>query len=355
MTKNILNCKNVKIIGRTYLDHQDVLWCGLSGTGVHFVFKGKKLVVEILGDEISKGGEKDNYCRLSIYVNGKKIIDDMLDKPLKRYTAIDQKENICADVRIIKLSESPMSSMGIMPIITQDDESIAPVEEKSRKIEFIGDSITCGYGVDDEDENHQFKTSTEDVEKAFAYKTAMSLNADYSMFSASGYGIISGYTDNGIKQPQQVIPLYYKSLGFSYGSFGGIKPQDISWDFNKFSPQLIIVNLGTNDESYCQDDSARQSEYVNGYRNFLKVVRENNPKSHIMCTLGIMGDKLFNCIETIFLQYKKETGDENISIFKFTPQDPLLDGYAANFHPTASTHTKAANQLKQQIEKIMHW
>lgn len=48
-------------------------------------------------------------------------------------------------------------------------------------MEFIGDSITCGYGVDDPDKEHHFKTATEDVTKAYAYKTALALNADYSM------------------------------------------------------------------------------------------------------------------------------------------------------------------------------
>ena len=59
--------------------------------------------------------------------------------------------------------------------------SAETLPEKPLKIEVIGDSITCGYGVDDEDENHQFTTATEDVTKAYAYKTAKALDAEYSI------------------------------------------------------------------------------------------------------------------------------------------------------------------------------
>lgn len=78
-------------------------------------------------------------------------------------------------------------------------------------MEFIGDSITCGYGVDDEVAEHQFKTATEDVTRAYAYKTARMLNADYSMFSASGYGIITGYTEGDVKLEDQRLPQFYES------------------------------------------------------------------------------------------------------------------------------------------------
>lgn len=33
---------------------------------------------------------------------------------------------------------------------------------KMENIRFIGDSITCGYGVDDEDRDHHFATGTEE-------------------------------------------------------------------------------------------------------------------------------------------------------------------------------------------------
>lgn len=353
--KKVMNEENVKLVGRTWLADNDTLWCALSGSGAEFEFTGKKLDIMIEGDTVSTSGNPDNYCRLAIYVDGERAVDDMLDDAVKKYTPIDGSETVTKTVKIVKLSECAMSTMGIMPINLEEGASIKPVEKKSHSIEFIGDSITCGYGVDDEDENHSFKTSTEDVTKAYAYKTAQALDAEYSMFSTSGYGIISGWTGDGTKKEEQSIPQYYKSLGFSYGNFGGTAPQSIDWDFSNYQPELIVINLGTNDDSYCGSDDAKQREYIDGYKEFLSVVREKNPDAHIICSLGIMGGRLYTCIEEMYLEYKKETGDENISIFKFDTQNGTEDGYAADWHPTEKTHDKAAEALEAEIRTVMGW
>ncbi|WP_059041925.1 hypothetical protein [Paenibacillus rubinfantis] len=71
------------------------------------------------------------------------------------------------------------------------------------------------------------------------------------MVSLSGYGIISGYTENGEKLLTHLVPDYYEKVGKSEGKFDGtLVPQSLNWDFNKFVPDLIVVNLGTNDDSY---------------------------------------------------------------------------------------------------------
>lgn len=214
----VLTADTAKLVGRTYLN-DDTLWTAFSGSGAEFTYTGKKLDITIVGDNASTAGNEENYARVAIYIDGERVIDDMLNEKEKTYTAFESDTEKSVDVQIIKLSECAMSTFGIKPIKLADGEKIEPAKAKDLKIEFIGDSITCGYGVDDEDKEHHFKTSTEDVTKAYAYKTAKALNADYSMVSISGYGIISGYTDDGKKKSEQTIPQYYDKLGFSYNKF----------------------------------------------------------------------------------------------------------------------------------------
>ena len=225
--------------------------------------------------------------------------------------------------------------------------------EKPLKIEFIGDSITCGYGVDDEDENHQFTTATEDVTKAYAYKTAKALDAEYSMFSASGYGIVSGYTEGDEPISEQTIPQFYCSYGFSRGNFAGTAPQDIPWDFSKYIPQIIVINLGTNDDSYCRDHKDRQAVFSKLYADFLAVVREKNPQAYILCTVGIMGERIFPAVEEGIKIYLKSHADSKISSMMFHEQDGANDGFAANWHPTEKTHQKAATVLTEKLREII--
>lgn len=341
----------VKLLGRT-LSENGLLWCAYSGSGAEFTVTGKSCEIVIQADEVARRTEDadGNYARIGIYLNGERVIDDLLTTPEKIYTIFEGTEPREAVVSVVKLSETAMSCLAIREIRT--DGTIRPTPDRKLFVEFVGDSITCGYGVDDEDPDHVFSTATEDVTKAYAYRTAKKLGVDYSMVSISGYGIISGYTGDGTKIPAQTLPPYYDKLGFSYGGFGEKKPQNCEWDFSGREPDVIVINLGTNDDSYCGDDPERQAEYRAGYVEFLKKVRKNNKNAKILCALGIMGDRLFPSVETAVETYKKETGDENLETLHLTPQRPE-DGFTANWHPTSVTHEKASNQAAEKLREML--
>lgn len=356
MKEIIANEKNVRHIGRTYM-YCDVMWSALSGSGAEFDFCGKYLAVKFLGDGASRiAGNDENYVRAAIYADGERVAEAVLDSPKKTVVVFDDGEIRKSVIRIIKLSECAMSTVGVAALETDDAAEIAPTEPLPHSIEFIGDSITCGYGVDDEDPLHHFKTVTEDVTKAYAYKTAAALGAEYSMFSTSGYGIITGFTDNDVKRPEQAIPLYYESYGFSYRKFADeFAPHELKWDFDRYRPELIVINLGTNDDSYCKDIAERQDEYSEQYVNFLKVVRGRNPFSEIICCVGIMGQRIFTALERAVDKYKTQSGDERVSAFLFDEQDRERDGLVADYHPTAVTHDQAAARLTAFIREKMNW
>lgn len=339
----------VKPLGRTFFE-DGLLWCAYSGSGAEFSFTGTKCDVTIRGDSVSESGSDGNFARVGIYVNGERVVDDMIKEREKTYTVFESDSEEQAEVSIVKLSETAMSCLAVKEIAVTGSK-IAPTAQKDLFIEFVGDSITCGYGVDDEDKDHHFSTATEDVTKAYAYRTAKVLGADYSMVSISGYGIISGYTDDA-KISAQTIPQYYGKLGFSYGGFENGKPQNYDWDFSRREPDAIVINLGTNDDSYCKDDKDRQTEYKDGYVDFLKAVREKNPNAKIVCALGIMGDRLFPVVESAAAEYSEQTGDTNIYTVHLTPQSPS-DGYAADWHPTSATHIKASEKMAEELKKIL--
>lgn len=345
------NYDNVKALGRTYFN-DDKLYCALSGSGAEFSFTGTKCTVSLMGDSTSlSAAQADNQARVGIYVNGERVIDDMVDNLQETYDVFSSETPEDVTVSVVKLSESPMSTFAISGINVTGTE-ISPTADKDLLIEFIGDSITCGYGIDDPDKDHHFSTKTEDVTKAYAYKTAQALDADYSMVSFSGYGIISGYTNGDKKVENQTVPQYYTKLGYSWSSNGSFVPANVDWDFSKRQPDLIVLNLGTNDDSYTQTDHDKQEEYSAAYVEFIKKIRENNPDAKILCVLGIMGDRLFDYVQLAVYNYTEETGDANISAMKFDVQDPN-DGYSADWHPSVTTHDKAAEKLTAEIKTVL--
>lgn len=341
----------MKLTGRGTYDENGIYWCALSGSGFECHYKGSDLNIRIVGDKASEIPDNDaNWARYALYVDGKLVIDGQLDSITKTLTI---EGDIDADIKFIKLSECAMSTLGIYPIICMG--LITPIPQKKLKLEIIGDSITCGYGVDVNDPTIPFKTATEDFTKAYSYKTAKLLDADVRAFSISGWGIISGYTEDDTAHTEQLIPPYYTKLGFSYQKFDdrdGLAPQDISWDFSKYVPDLIVVNLGTNDDSYCKGHEERYEQYTKEYTKFLETVHECNPTSKILCVMGIMLDTIAPYMEKAVRIFSEKTGFTDIHTLRFTPHDGTL-GYGADWHPSPATHDRAAEVLAKKIREIM--
>lgn len=342
-----MNLDKVRMIGRV-MPIEDTLWMTLSGTGVEFRGTGTWTKITFVADD-TWNGPVENRARIAVYVDGVRVVDTLLDKQEVTVTAFEEDKIATHLIRVIKLSESAMSTCGIAKIET--DGTIVPTECRDKLIEFVGDSITCGYGVDDEDRDHHFATGTEDMTRAYAYKTAERLRADYSMVSFSGYGIVSGYTATGDKMGHQLVPDYYEKFGFSYGTYlGKYRPQEFTWDFTLRQPDMVVVNLGTNDMSYVLDKNDRREEFIAGYVEFLTVIGKHNPDVPIVCTLGVMGEALCLAVEEAVNRYKKETNAKGKITFVSLKDQLPEDGYAADWHPTEKTHEKVAEKLVREME-----
>ena len=351
-----LKKENVKMLGRTML-FSDTLFLSLSGSGIEFQYTGRGLTLTILGGSAAEIPDNSaNYVRIAVFQDDVRVLDTQITAKETVLRLAESSEEKTSTLRIIKLSECAMSLVGLRSLEIGEDETVKPTPDKKHRIEFVGDSITCGYGIDDEDPLHPFKTATEDVTKAYAYKTVKALDVDYSMFSTSGYGIISGYTaDPAIKMSNQLIPDFYEYMGFSYDKLDSIPaPMELAWNFQEFQPDAVVINLGTNDDSYCQEDESRQQEYADAYVEFLKVVRKHNPNAKLICVLGLMGARLYPWICKAACAYTVQTGDIRIATVQLPEQDATI-GYVSDYHPLESAHEKAAQVLIPAIREIMGW
>lgn len=348
-----LSRNNVKIIGRTY-SKDGILKAVMSASGCEFSFTGKKLIIEMgCCESALSDGKESNFPRAAILVNGKFAVKKVISSRRESFTVFESDTVQTVNVKIVKLSEAAFSLLELYPLNADDDAYTEPLAEKALKIEFIGDSITCGYGVDDANIVSEFSCGAENAMKSYAYLTAEALDADYSMFSASGYGIISGYTGDGVKNPEEVIPPYYESLGFSYSFIdGSLKPQDIKWDFSSFTPDIVVINLGTNDSSFCKNSRELEDEFGKAYGEFISTVRRLNPGAVIVCTLGLMETMLCPAVRRAAEKAASEIGDNKIYFLELKCQDGRL-GYSSNWHPSEDTHRNAAEYVADFIKTIL--
>lgn len=338
---------HVKQLGRTWLSDDGILWCAMSATGAEFKFTGESLDIALKGGETALADDDRAYARYAVYVDGERVIDDLLDEEIEQVEVLrDNTEP--RTVKVIKLSESKWSVMGIMPIITDDGAKVEPTEKKGLSIEFIGDSLTCGYGIDEWDPTNRFRTDTEDATEAFAYRTAEMLNADPYLFCISGWGVSSGYSD-GEKQARNLVPLYYNNIGWSYDTFDGVDPSKL--EYEHIQPDIIVINLGTNDENYIQYSDAGE-DFKNCYIDMLKMVREKHPQSKIVLTNGMMDDYIEYLIDEAMLEYTEETMDKKIYRYVFDYMD-WGDKTGAAYHPNADYSERQAEGLAEYLRTII--
>ena len=344
----------VKSLGRNYY-YKDALWLIQSASTVEFEFVGTKGSVTVHGDQNAFSDWATNsLCRLGIFVNGELVVDELVDNYVKEYTFLDTDKETNANVKIVKLSDPYQSVVGIHKISVTSRGDIKPAKEKELKIEFIGDSITCGIGVDDPNVDGVYCTASCNASKTYAYKVAETFDADYSFFAYSGYGCLSGYRGTTKPDTKATIPPIFDTYGSSMGYFGeDLDPEDLQWDFSNYQPDLVIINLGTNDANYTKSPE-KKVEFTESYLAFIKQIKEKYPDAKILGVLGLGGASLYTPIKNAVNAYNEETGTNDVDYLKLSPIQEG-DGVGVQNHPLEITHARAAGEIETKLTDWLGW
>lgn len=338
--------ENVKIIGRYYQNEEGILWITYSGSAIEFYASGNYVELNLVGDD-NILQDYDFRPRYGIYLDDKLLIDTkMNDYEFSLQFKISNDDSSKSKIKIMLLSENQNGGVGIKNIkvnsCSEKEKKIIPTEKKQLTIEFIGDSITCAYGVDAPDQSYSFTTTTENFSKSYAYLVSKILDVDYSVMALSGHGIVSGFS-GGDKWAEGIISLYYgkNSRNIHYPGY---------WDFKNNKNDIVFINLGTNDANYVNNKrEERKDEFVQEFANFLQMVRRENPDSYIICTLGTLGPEgMYTLVE----EGVKLFGDKKVSVFESPVQD-MKDGLGADWHPSKITHEKLALLVSEKIKEVL--
>lgn len=216
-----------------------------------------------------------------------------------------------------------------------------------RRIEFIGNSITCGYGSESTDPNEHFSFETENHYVGYAQIAARALRAQAQIVARSGIGVYRNYGGPKEGTPELNMPSQYEYTLYDDTSE--------KWDFGRYVPDVVCINLGTNDLSTSNYDVKL---YKKAFKKFLKTVRTHNPKAKIVLLCGSMmgGQELQDAreaLDAVAAEAAKE-GDKDVYRFDFSPQDGSL-GYGADFHPSVWQHEKMGAELTAFLRTLMKW
>lgn len=335
----------VRPIGRT-CRIDDVTWLPQSGSGVEFAVTGTRLSIQMAGDD-SVENDSGLHPRFAVLVDGEVVLDDTLSERTRTIEVFSEGAPKSAVVEVIHLSEANMGAVGVKSITVKSNEPapVVPTAGKSMSIGFVGDSITCAYGVESTGEDDTSVTKTENFMKSYAYFAAKELDADYETVCYSGYGVYSGASADGTRNDQMLVPPLYGVVSKDY---------DEPWDFFANPNDVAVINLGTNDYTYTGTDEERMSEFAREYTSLIVRVHECNPKALIVCTIGTMGcEELYPSIEQAAADFTKQTGYERVVCYLSDPIDEETEGIGLMGHPTEITQQKSAHTLAEVIRKAL--
>lgn len=368
--------KQCKLHGRTYMDPEDgILYFNWTCGGLEAKFSGTCLVAEFcalpdsrighITDNRSESIEKvagsieekavQDWPWIAVIVDGaeepyQKIL---LDQPEKKVILFSDENAGCHRIRIVKLNENYRTAVGIRALLMDGVlQECGKEYEERKKIEFIGDSITCGFGNMAVDGTREFYTAEENGWLTHGAIAARMLNMDAAFISVSGI-TVTRY--NNMPAPYVMEELYPYKDRIMQDKLGRSEHYEL-WDFERNPSDYIVLNLGTNDSTVVMlsgDPAVEEAVFEENYIRFIRTVRElNGPRPWLICALGCIDYYLYDTIQRAVEKIRHKTGDQRIFCMKYTKMLTMGPDVGAGFHPSAYRQEKMAEELVNFIRKL---
>lgn len=295
------------------------------GSGIEVAFYGTELKAKLTVTQPANG----------MKIFGRVFIDGEMQEftPFVSGDSVTLAENLEEGIHIVALHKSSEIDEGRIAVNEFYAERFLRIPEKSDfKIEFIGDSITCGYGdLLRGAANISRNSDNSDACLSYAFLTGKRLGADFSIVSYSGICVKADRWGAGFS----MTDLH------TYTSLQTKTPYSYDADMD-----VVVLNLGTNDSSYILEiNYGYKKQFPVDYKAFLTHLREVYPDAYIVCAYGMMG--LGDEINKGITQAVEEMNDAKISYKTFQKNDAGVGG-----HPYLTAHEIYAKQLTEYINGL---
>jgi lysophospholipase L1-like esterase len=292
---------------------------------------------------------------------------------------------------------------------------LLPPVPKTRRIELIGDSITCGYGNEGQNATCPFDVEvrrsgdctsvdnptcqivrvplTENNYLAYGSLVGRRFDADVSTLCWSGKGVERNYREptNAGLDAKTTIPQYWRerTIGGLINPPGEIPPEadpanfGVPWDFaTEPEYQVVVINLGTNDFTRdvllnnqgfapgekgvgdnVPDGDIDREKFRDTFAQFVGEVRGKRPNAHIFIAVPPMISDQFpiddarsilvDVIRGIAADFDAR-GDKKVYAMELVEQGTRY-GLGCDYHPNLLVHEIMADQVAGAIRSKTCW
>ncbi len=301
-----------------------------SASGVRFNAESDS-VIFLLNCE----GDATAYVAIELngtYLDRFKIVKDSVNR-----LSIPLVLNMKNQIGLYKATEASNGNLLFYGVEAKKVE-MANVESKAI-IEFIGNSITCGFGADTEQTPCGTGTWYDQHNAYLAYGplVARQLGLSYQLSSVSGIGIYRNWNDEDT-DPVMGDVYFTKNLDGN---------NDKLWGFSGQQPEIVSICLGTNDFSDGDGIKERKSfnadKFISNYIDLVERIFEvySTTKMTLLTSPMLSVEKnriLLSCLQEIKAHFDS---NYSISIFEFEPMQPN----GCDSHPNLRDHAIMAEQL----------
>lgn len=255
--------------------------------GAELYWPGSSVGIEFVGTEIHatlQDEKGDNYFQ--ILLDGKPLGILHPTSQKQTYLLASGLNNQKHHVEIFKRTEFTSGKTNFYDFVIKNNAKTFPnTTPKKRFIEFYGDSVTAGHGLDDSSGKDSGEAKFYNNYLAYGAITARHFNADYQCVCKGGIGLM--------------ISWFPYTMPDVYNKLNPLEPNS-PWDFNTKTPDIVVINLMQNDSWLIKNKESKEFKtifgdtppsedfIINSYKSFIQELRKKYPKAHIICALGSM-------------------------------------------------------------------
>ena len=328
----ILSRNEIKYSGRFDFSNEEKIEFGWAKTSLSINFIGNKVYADM---------ESDGEDYFLVVLDGEIYNNCFQVRERKLYKLVEDIEYGEHTLELVKRTEAFVGTASFYGFEIFNGEILNPPKEKPLKIEIFGDSISCGYGNESENEFAEYNSIDANSYLSYGAIASRELNAELNLTSWSGLGLVRNYDDSPMPLPERIEWITNKNT-------------NKKWDFSSYVPDIVLINLGTNDFN---GNPPSKESFVDGYRIIIDRIRNYYGEVKIICAIGpVMEGKALNDIRDYVknhvVEYYNSMGNKNIFFLEHSHQKEE-NGYGQAYHPSQKTHNIMADELVEKIKEIL--